>query len=973
VEAVFVSRNKELGKLGGFLADALEGRGRICFVTGEAGFGKTRLTLEFAQRAQQQQRELLVAIGSCDAQTGISDPYLPFRELLGMLTGEVGERVASGLTTEENAQRIRDFLRVSRNVIAELAPDLVDIFLPGAGLVTKAGALVAGERNPLRRRPAAPSPRVPAATAATASPMAEQGRIFEQVTSVLLEMARTRPLLLVLDDVHWIDESSASLLFHLGRRIEKSRILVVCTYRSEELAYVRGESRHPLPKIVSEVKRQYGDVAIALDDETPAETQGFVDALVDSEPNRLEADFRRRLHDRTRGHPLFTTELLRDMQERGDLVRDAEGRWITGPSLDWNALPARVEGVLEERIARIRQEVQELLTVASVEGETFTVQVIGRLKQLDERQLLRILTQELDHQHKLVSEAGIERVGTMRISLFRFRHQMFRKYFYDSLGASERELLHEDVASVLEALYQGHTEKVAVQLARHYDLARLDDKAAGAYLVAGRNALAMYAHREALMLATHGLNCLSRSGEAQHHSGLLLDLHLLQAEALRHDGRFLESMNSFRQAAELATAFGAPESLAYAALGYDEPRWRCNLEEPYANTLLERALAQIGDGDSVLRVHLLAHLARGSQDSMTAEERTALLEESVAMARRIQDPRALIEALRLHLSVARNPERIEWRVATLDEMLQLARRVDDKPLMMEVLAFRIYDLVAIGDDGGWSHDLDAHQRLADAIGEPFYTYSSRAMTVAQAINAGRFQAAEQLAAEAHAIGQQLGVDNVDGVLGVQMFTIRREQGRLREVAPIVKHFVEERGAGAAWRPGLAVIYADLEERSAAAAGFERLAADGFRSIPRDSLWHASLCYLADVCDYLQDAERAETLYDMLLPYAGLTVVLGNATVCLGATSRFLGQLAATMARWETAEAHFEHALDLNGRMAAAPWIAHTLFQYSRQLMRRGRREDAERAVRLLEESIAAARRHGMNGLLSRIKDGAVAI
>jgi tetratricopeptide (TPR) repeat protein len=432
-------------------------------------------------------------------------------------------------------------------------------------------------------------------------------------------------------------------------------------------------------------------------------------------------------------------------------------------------------------------------------------------------------------------------------------------------------------------------------------------------------------------------------------------------------------MGRYRQAADLAMALDAPEALAQAALGYDEPRWRCNLDEPYANTLLERALARIGSGDSVLRVYLMAHLAHGSQDSMPAEKRTALLDESVAMARRLDDPRALIESLQLHLSVDRTPDRIGWRVRTLDEMLRLAQRLDDKQLTLDVLAFRIYDLVALGDAASWSRDLDAHQHVADEIREPFYTYCARAMIVARAINSGNFQEAERLAGEAHAIGQQLGVDNADGVLGVQMFTIRREQGRLREVAPFVQHFVVERGAGAAWRPGLAVIYADLEQRSDAETAFEQLAADGFQSVPRDSLWQASLCYLVDVCDYLGDAERAATLYDMLLPYADLTVMLGNATVCLGATSRFLGQLASTMARWQDAEAHFEHALALNGRMEAVPWIAHTRFQYSRELMRRGRREDSARAVQLLDEAITVARQHGMYGLLSRIKDGAVAI
>lgn len=970
---VFVSREKELGKLAAFLSDAISGHGRVCFVTGEAGFGKTSLALAAARQAQQQNKDLLVAVGACDAQTGLSDPYLPFRELLGMLTGQVDERVAKEVTTPENTQRLRDFLRVSKNVISEIGPDLIDIFIPGVGLATKAGAIVAGERQSFGRRAAPQSGQRSPQVGADDSPMTDQTRVFEQVTAVLLEMAQSQPLMLILDDVHWIDESSAGLLFHLARRIDRSRILVVCTYRSEELAYARREWRHPLPKIISEIKRQYGDVAVVLGDETPRETRAFIDALVDSEPNRLDAEFRRQLHDRTRGHALFATELLRDMQERGDLVRDEEERWIPGPELDWNALPARVEGVLEERIARIRSEARELLTIASVEGETFTAQVISRLKQLDERQLLHMLTQELDHQHRLVSEAGIERIGTTRISQFRFRHQMFRKYLYDALGASERELLHEDVASVLETLYAGKTDRIAVQLAHHYDFARLDEKAARTYLQAGRGAMAIHANREALNLATRGLDCLSRSENAHEQSELLLDLHLLRADAMRHDGRFLECMSAYQQVAELAVAVGAPEALARAALGYDEPRWRCNLDEPYANTLLERALARIGPDDSVLRVYLLAHLARGSQDSMPAEQRTALLDEAVDMAKRLGDSRALIESLRLRLSVDRTPERIEWRIGTLDETLGLAETIGDKQLQMELLTFRILDYVALGNAEGWGRDLEAHQKLADEVGEPFYQYLVKSMEVARTINAGQLEDAERLAGEAHAIGQPLGVDNVDGVLGVQMFTIRREQGRLRELAPFVKHFVEERGAGAAWRPGLAVIYADLDQQPGAIAEFQRLADDEFRSLPADSLWQASLCYLAEVCDYLRDERSAMVLYDLLRPYTDLTVVFGNGTVCLGATARFLGQLAMTMGEWDKAEAHLSYALDLNRRMNAVPWVANTLYQQSRLLLRRGRREDVEPAMQLLDEAGALARPCKMNGLLSRIKGGAVAI
>ena len=168
--------------------------------------------------------------------------------------------------------------------------------------------------------------------------------------------------------------------------------------------------------------------------------------------------------------------------------------------------------------------------------------------------------------------------------------------------------------------------------------------------------------------------------------------------------------------------------------------------------------------------------------------------------------------------------------------------------------------------------------------------------VARSINAGASTEAERLAGEAHAIGQPLGVDNVDGVLGVQMFTIRREQGRLQEVAPFVKHFVAEHGAGAAWRPGLALIYADLEQsigcgrrvraarRRRLPVGAGRFAVAGQPLLPGRGL---RLPAGRGAC---------RRPLRLLLPYADLTVSSATRRSASGATARFLGQLAWTMAR-----------------------------------------------------------------------------
>ncbi len=228
--------------------------------------------------------------------------------------------------------------------------------------------MVMGDKAARRRRDAAFAGSAAALAITDSGAASEQSRIFEQVTSVLTSLAEQKPLLLILDDLHWVDDSSASLLFHLARRIENSPIQVIGTYRPEEVALGRGQARHPMEQVVSELKRHYGDPVIVLGDESEAETRHFIDMLIDVEPNRLGEDFRAEMHRRTHGHALFAAELLLDMQERGDLRQDESGAWTESAMLDWKSLPARIEGVVEERINRLEAELQETLTIASVEG-----------------------------------------------------------------------------------------------------------------------------------------------------------------------------------------------------------------------------------------------------------------------------------------------------------------------------------------------------------------------------------------------------------------------------------------------------------------------------------------------------------------------------------------------------------------------------------------------------------------------------
>jgi predicted ATPase/predicted Ser/Thr protein kinase len=459
---VFVGREGALSQLDGYLEKALAGRGQVVFVTGGAGRGKTALIDEFSRRAQNTHDGLIVAMGNCNAQTGIGDPYLPFRDAFSMLAGDVEGRWVSGSLTRENAKRLWEVLPLTIDALLARGPFLVDVFIPGEVLLAHGKAVLPTGAEQLEKLG-----DLLVRKKSGVSEL-EQSLLFEQCANVLNIISSQRPLLLFMDDLQWVDDASTSLLFQLGQRIEGNPILILGAYRPDEVALGRGEDRHPLEGVVNELKRKYGDILIDLAKEEEEEDRAFVEDFLDTEPNRLGPEFRQALYGHTGGHPLFTVELLRAMQERGDLIHDKQGRWVEGPGLSWGDLPARVEAVIEERIERLDEDLREVLTVACVEGEEFTVQVIARVQKIEERSLLRRLSQDLEKRHRLVREQDELRVNGRVLTRYRFSHQLFQRYLYSDLSAGERRLLHGEIATVLEDLYKGETRGIAVLLAHHY-------------------------------------------------------------------------------------------------------------------------------------------------------------------------------------------------------------------------------------------------------------------------------------------------------------------------------------------------------------------------------------------------------------------------------------------------------------------------------------------------------------------------
>ncbi|MEZ4868583.1 MAG: AAA family ATPase [Caldilineaceae bacterium] len=499
----FVGRQRELAALNQVLDKMLAGAGQIHFVTGEAGRGKTSLLIEFARYAQARRHDLIVAAGSCDAFAGAGDPYLPFRDVLATLTGEVDVRWRQAISAQQWTYLWR-LLPQTAQTLADHGADLIDLLLPSAPLLQKLRAHFPHDIGGQRQLAAIAQQRQqqPSNT--------EQRQIFEQMRSLLQTFTRQAPLLLLLDDLQWADHASLNLLFYLSQRLTNNRILILGAFRASEVTPHSLEDSgvnkpHPLWAVTTELKRRLGEVELDLEQGSWAENRAFVEALLDSETNHLNQHFRDRLFALTQGHPLFTAELLRTMRERGILAHNEAGAWIQTQAFNWDELPTRVEAAIAQRLERLPPSLQRVLQVAAVEGEIFTAEVVAHVLGDEVRTTIQQLGQLLQPQLQVIESQGSQRTATQLLSHYKFRHILFQRYLYHELDVTTRRYWHEAVAGALEALYGDQVASIAPQLARHFEEAQNTQKALAYFLMAGKRAIQLSAHMDAIRHLQQGL------------------------------------------------------------------------------------------------------------------------------------------------------------------------------------------------------------------------------------------------------------------------------------------------------------------------------------------------------------------------------------------------------------------------------------------------------------------------------------
>ncbi len=763
-------------------------------------------------------------------------------------------------------------------------------------------------------------------------PDAERARLFGAVIDVVARLARDQPLLVLLDDLHWARPPTVDLLMQLVHDQTLTNVVILCAYRSAPVD-IGDALRATLP----ELRRLPGVARLPV---TGLDAAGIEAFLAAAAGHAVGTDLRGAvdvLARQTDGNVFLLVELWLHLIESGHLQRRGD-RWVVAGALTDIISPEGVREVVGARLARLDPSARELLGTAAVIGPTFDPAILAAAAATPPVDVLSTL--DVAVQSQIVGEDGS---GT-----FRFAHELIRRSIYDALGSGERRRHHLEIARALE-----RDGSAIAELARHLTAA-----------------VPLVDAREAVDAATRAADAAT-AAVAYHDAARFLEaaldaaidrrtqLMLRFADATMRAGDVAAAKARCVEAHDLARRTGDASGRIAAALAYGEAAWRDARDGETAVQLLRGVLPLASD--EITSVRLQASLTRALALTGTGETARMLGEDALASARRLGDPEALHLAFDALTFVPWTPSTARRQLEVTRESADTAQRLGDPQWEASATSKVLYGEISTGELDAARTTAARHHELASRVGQPLFGVLDRQARALLAVGEGRFGDAEVLAAEADELTSALS-NAPSGAYGVQLFSIRREQGRLDEARPIVEAVARLGRSGATWRPALAVMYAELGLLVEAAAELAVLTADRLAAVPRDALWLGSLSYLADTCCAVGDDAAAATVYAELVEWRGLVVQVGQFLAAHGAVDRYLGALAALLGREREAQIHFEAALALDQRAGMPVWLAHSELAYGRPLLGSDRAAGKERGRQLVASALATAERLGMAGM-----------
>jgi tetratricopeptide (TPR) repeat protein len=554
----FVGRETERNKLRSHFKLAADGRGGLFCISGEPGIGKTALVEDFLYGLAISHQSLYIARGRCSERLAGNEAYLPFLEALDDLLHDPGGSVA------------RIMRLVSPNwyaQIASLSPD-----------------------NPS-------DARILAGIKVTS-----QGRLKRELSALLQELSRTRPVLLFLDDLQWADESTTDLLAYLASKLETMRVLVVATYRPSELLL----NKHPFLQLRLDLKAR----GICQELEMGFLSREEIDSYLQAEfpDNSFSSDLSEMIYAKTEGSPLFMINLVSYLRAHQIIAKEAS-RWIITRPLSEIAgdIPESVRSMIQRKIDQLDEADLRLLVAASVQGQEFDSEVVARTLAMDPAEV----EDRLDNMERVhgfaISTNEFEFPDKTLTLRYRFVHSLYQNALYGSLKPSRRAALSVAVATALLGLYGEKISPLATQLALLFATGHDFSRAIDFFLLAARNSLQVFGYREVYALARRGLELIETQADTPEraHKELLLRMtlsvpliHIQSGASEEFSSNHLRSRELCEQLGETHTLFNIEYGMAWSFLMRGEPL----KAREQAETVLRLAEA-MKDSGSLMQAH----------------------------------------------------------------------------------------------------------------------------------------------------------------------------------------------------------------------------------------------------------------------------------------------------------------------------------------------------------------------------------
>jgi tetratricopeptide (TPR) repeat protein len=881
----FAGRDRERESLATLWKSAQTDGHALVLISGEPGVGKTRLTSELSRDAHDDGAWVLC--GRCD--DSIAAPYAPWIEMLRHAVVHAPDDLLTGHVDRHAGE------------LGRLVPELG------------------------RRVPDLPAPR-------GLDPETERLALFDAVVDLLDAVAATAPVLLVLDDAHWADSASLTLLRHVIRRLPREApLLVVVTYRDTDV-----DRSHPLSAVIGDLRREPRVEQLSLRGIDEAGMRALLAAAGGADLNEEGIAFARTLVAETEGNPFFVGEILRHLLETGVLVQE-DGQWRAAVPIEEAGIPEGIRDVVGRRLSRLSTEANEVLRVAAVIGREFSVDLLATVAERGDDDVLRDIESAMAA--SLVNE--VPRSPGLMI----FSHALVQSTLLDELSTTRRVRLHAAIGEALE----GRGNASAAELAHHFAegaATGVADRAVKYALEAADEAQRRVAFDEVVHFYDLALEALE-AGEAEERTRaeILIDRGYAQHQRGDQDVGRADAMS----AAAIARSIGAPDLVGRAGIAYQglTGHW-AEPANPVAVEMMRECLEDLDPADVSTRADVVAALA-SALILVPGDEALELAQEAEQLARDVDDDVALLRALNARAWALRS----RGRGAELCEVASgSVRHSQETGLQMWEWSSRYMyaaGLLEVGELEAAREQLE----IAYAFDIPMKGWGPAVLEASLALATGRLDGADELIETAAACGADLGDTNQAIRLG-QHARLAVVRGNFEDALRWCDELDDTLLGVALGYRGLALAEAgDLDGARAWQAEWER----DVRPLAPQVVMQWTAAYGIAVALRTDDADLAARCGAILEPMRGH--LLGGDTSMLGPVESTLGRAALVQGRLDEAVALMEHSLAVNDALGFSALAAQQRIDFGRTLLARNGTGDADRARTLLTAAKEAAAAMGM--------------